>query len=109
MKMTFKGSMMMNGQNMPFEGMAIMGYDNMKKKYFSTWIDSMSTMFMKSEGTKSGDVLTLNGTMPDGMGGETKTREVMTHKDPDHMSYEMYGEMGGKEMKMMDIQYTRKK
>jgi len=109
MKMTFKGSMMMNGQTMPFEGMSIMGYDNMKKMYFSTWIDSMSTMLMKSEGTKAGDVLTLTGSMPDGMGGEAKTREVATHADNDHMKYEMYCDMQGKEMKMMEINYTRKK
>ncbi|CAN5392488.1 hypothetical protein BH09PLA1_BH09PLA1_04030 [soil metagenome] len=109
MQMTFEGSMMMNGQTMPFKGMGIMGYDNMKKKYFSTWIDSMSTMMMKSEGTKSGDTLTLMGSMPDGMGGESKTREVMKHADADHMSYEMYCDMMGKEMKMMEISYTRKK
>jgi len=109
MKMTFKGSMAMGGQTMPFEGMSVMGYDNMKKMYFSTWIDSMSTMMMKSEGTKAGDVMTLKGTMPDGMGGEAQMREVATHKDADHMSYEMYCTMMGKEMKMMDIQYTRKK
>ncbi|MBC8105252.1 MAG: DUF1579 family protein, partial [Anaerolineae bacterium] len=42
-QMTFEGSMVMGGQSMPFKGMGIMGYDNMKKKYFSTWIDSMST------------------------------------------------------------------
>src|SRR5215213_5553493 len=79
MQMTFEGSMSMGGQTMPFKGMGIMGYDNMKKMYFSTWIDSMSTMMMKTEGTKQGDVLTMKGTMPDGMGGEAKMKEVVTH------------------------------
>jgi len=109
MQMTFEGTMTMGGQTMPFKGMSIMGYDNMKKKYFSTWIDSMSTMMMKSEGTKSGNTLTLMGSMPDPMGHESKTREVVTHTDADHMKYEMYCDMMGKEAKMMEINYTRKK
>jgi hypothetical protein len=112
MMMKYKGEMMMgNGQKMPFEGMGIQGYDNTKKKYFSTWIDSMSTMMMKSEGTMEGNTVTLWGTMTDPSSGQDiKCKEVVQHKDNDHMSYEMYCDMGGgNEMKMMDIQYTRKK
>jgi len=44
-----------------------------------------------------------------GTGQEMKMREVLTHTDADHMKYEMYCDMMGKEMKMMEINYTRKK
>jgi len=39
-------------QGKPFEGIAVVGYDNYKKKYVTTWIDSMSTGIMMMEGTR---------------------------------------------------------
>ena len=36
---------------MPFTGHGMMGYDNVTGKYWSTWMDSMSTGMMMSEGT----------------------------------------------------------
>jgi len=36
---------------MPFEGIGINGYDNLKKKFVSTWIDNMGTMIVMSTGT----------------------------------------------------------
>ena len=111
MMMAFEGTMEMGGQSMPFKGMGIQGYDNIKKKYFSTWIDSMSTAFMKSEGTKTGNTITLMGTMPNPQTGQDmKSKEVVTQTDADHMKFEMHCDMGGGEqMKMMEINYTRKK
>jgi len=108
--MKFEGIMDWGGQKMPFKGMGIMGYDNIKKKYFSTWIDSMSTGLMHTEGTKQGNVATLTGTMVDPMSGkDCQVREVATHTDDSHMKYEMYGsDPSGKEMKMMEINYTKK-
>ena len=43
----FKGFMM----GMPFTGHGMRGYDNVTGKYWSTWMDSMSTGVMVSEGT----------------------------------------------------------
>ena len=37
--------------DMSFTGMAIEGYDNVKKKFVSSWIDNMGTMILNSEGT----------------------------------------------------------
>ena len=37
--------------DMNFTGMAIEGYDNVKKKFTSAWIDNMGTMILTSEGT----------------------------------------------------------
>ncbi len=57
---------------MPFEGMGITGYDNTKKKYVSSWIDSMSTALMISTGTidASHKVITFTGTYDDPMTGQ---------------------------------------
>ncbi len=55
-KMIFEGrylSMKQTGMSfgMPFEGRGIMGYDNGKKEYFSTWIDNMGTGLSISKGS----------------------------------------------------------
>lgn len=55
----FKGEWMGD----PFEGMAIEGFDRVKKKFVSIWMDDMSTGIFKSEGTTdaSGKVCTYYG------------------------------------------------
>ncbi len=108
-QMAFKGSFM----NMPFEGIGFTGYDNMKKKYTSYWIDNMSTWGMVTSGkwdaaTKS---MTFEGTSPDPMTGkDTKVKEKVTVTDRDHHLMEMWGSgPNGKMFKMMEIAYTRSK
>ena len=56
----------------PFEGMGITGYDNTKKKYTSSWMDSMSTSIMTSLGTidDSRKVITFHGTHDDPITGQ---------------------------------------
>ena len=44
---TYTGTMM----GMPFEGHSTMAYDNVQKKYLSTWIDNMGTGIMFGSGT----------------------------------------------------------
>ena len=44
-----------DGNTVPFEGVSLVGYDNHKKKYFSTWIDSFSTAMMVEEGKMNDD------------------------------------------------------
>jgi hypothetical protein len=106
----FKGNMM----GMPFEGMAITGYDNVKKKFVSTWIDNMGTGVMNMEGTwdEGSKSMTLNGTMLDPATGKTcNLKEVFTMVDDDHQTMEMWGPdmKTGKQFKNMEIKYTRKK
>ena len=48
----------------PFSGIGYTGYDNVKKKYVSTWMDNMGTMIMVMEGT------------PDPAGKVYKTLEI---------------------------------
>ncbi|MBC7784516.1 MAG: DUF1579 domain-containing protein [Burkholderiales bacterium] len=97
----------------PFHGMSLVGYDNMKKKFISMWIDDMSTMAMMSEGTAdaSGKV-TYVGEAPCMMdGGKIKPyREVVTVTDDDHWSVEMFSkDASDKEFLGMSIKYTRVK
>ena len=96
---------------MPFQGMGLTGYDNVKKKYFSTWIDSMGTGIMVSEGTADEKgVVTFAGQMCDPMSGkDCKTRMVFTDKDKDNFAFEMYVDQGKGEMKCMEMTYTRRK
>ena len=97
---------------MPFEGQGLMGYDNMQKKYFSTWVDNMSTGVMVSDGQcAKGPMWTMNGEMPDPMTGKmSKSRTTMKLTDADHFVMEMFAPgADGKEMKMMEISGTRAK
>jgi hypothetical protein len=106
---TFTGDMM----GMPFEGRGVCGYDNIKKKYFSTWFDSMATGFMVSEGTfdPSTKTFTYTGQAPDCFSGKyVAMRSIVKMVDADHMTMEMYGPgPDGKEFKNMEIAYTRTK
>jgi hypothetical protein len=107
-KSSHKGDMM----GMPFEGFELSGYDNIKKKFFSVWMDNMGTGIMTTEGTYDEATKTINltGTMMDPMGNDMKVREVVKVIDNDNTMFEMYMEESGKpEMKWMEIKYTRVK
>ena len=104
----FTGSAM--GQ--PFQGIGYTGYDNTKKKYVSTWMDSMSTAVMVSEGAfdAAGKVLTSTSTMLDPMTGKPAvSKGVMRIVDADHHVYEMWETHDGRENKTLEIHYRRKK
>jgi Protein of unknown function (DUF1579) len=98
---------------MPFEGHGTMAYDNVQKKYLSTWIDNMGTGIMFGSGMceANGTVWNMNADMADPMSGQmVKTRSVTKLVDADHMTMEMYGPgTDGKEMKSMEISATRSK
>ncbi|WP_447980096.1 DUF1579 domain-containing protein [Candidatus Nitrospira bockiana] len=96
----------------PYSGMGITGYDNLRKRYVSTWIDSMGTGIFTMEGTASADgkTITLKGSHPEPGGGQMTHRAVWKLVDANTQTFEMYGAHGdGKEMKMMEITYTRKR
>jgi mRNA-degrading endonuclease YafQ of YafQ-DinJ toxin-antitoxin module len=96
-----------------FEGMAMMGYDNHAKKFFSHWIDNMGTGCMTEWGTASADgkSITTEGENYNPMVGKmTKTKSVATLVDDNNRKLEMWGPgMDGKTMKVMEILYKRKK
>lgn len=102
-----------NFMGMPFHGMGTFGYDNAMKKYVGTWVDNMGTGIMMNSGTSDDGGKTVNwsGKATDPMTGtEQSYRSVMHMMSNDQYHFEMYGPgMGGKEMKMMEITYNRRK
>ena len=101
----------MTGQ--PFSGVGYTGYDNYKKKYVGTWMDSMGTMIMNSTGAAdaSGKKFTFSSTIDDAfLKKVVKVKSVITIKDNDHHTFEMWSPgPDGKVYKNLEIQYTRKK
>lgn len=93
----------------PFTGMGLQGYDNVTKKYFGTWIDSGSTGITLARGTMNGNAITYQGTMSDPMSGkETPYTMTTTILGNDSHKVEMWGPgPGGKDMKWMELLYTR--
>jgi hypothetical protein len=94
-----------------FNGIGLMAYDNFTKKYKATWMDSMGTGLYVFEGTASADGKTINMTSDweDPIEGPIKVRTVTKIIDNNNQVFEMYGTgKTGKEMKMMEMTYTRK-
>lgn len=108
LEMRYEGQFM--GQ--PFTGIGYTGYDNVKKKYIGSWMDSMSTAMMTSLGDSdaAGKVMNFNITGDDPMTGKPmKMKEKLTVTDNDHHTMEMWGPApDGKMFKMMEMSYTRK-
>jgi hypothetical protein len=103
----YTGQMM--GQ--PFSGVGIDAYDNLRKKYVTAWMDSMGTGIFIMEGKASADgkTITLKGSHPEPGGGKMTHRAVWTIVDSNKQQFDMYGaHHGGKEMKLLEITYTRK-
>ena len=98
----------------PFEGLGLMGYDNYKKKYTSTWCDSLSTALLTSEGLadQTGKVITLFGSMDEWMDGthDKTVKYVYRIVDEDTYEFEIHdlGIVPG-ETKVISMTATRKK
>jgi hypothetical protein len=97
---------------MPFEGMEVLGYDNIKKQYVSSWVDNMGTGILSSQGGTMDPAthsFTLSGSFPDPTGKEQSVRQVTSIVDGNTYVMTMFANMGGQEAKMMEITYTRAK
>jgi len=106
LKSAHSGMMM----GMPFEGLAIEGYDNGKKEFVSTWIDNMGTGIMVSSGSydEASKTLTYTGSMPDPSGVNVKYKQVTKIIDDNKYILEMFSDYGSGEFKTMEVEYTRK-
>ena len=105
---TFTGNFM----GMPFSGIGYTGYDNIKKKYVGTWMDTFTTSVMMSSGEIGADgKYTFESSMDDPMSGKAMpVKEVVTVTDDDHHVMEMWTpDPSGQMFKMMEITYTRVK
>ena len=95
---------------MPMEGMSITGYDNFTKEFTSIWIDNMGTGTTVAKGTydEATKTVTLHGSMVDPMTGkDIKYRQVLNVIDDNHHVFQMYVDHDGKEVKNMEVEYTR--
>ena len=99
--------------NSPFSGIGYTGFDNYRKQYTSTWMDTSATSILVMSGTfdASGKILTTTGKTDDFTSGKTAAiREKMTMVSKDEILFELFGPgPDGKEFRMMEIRYTRKK
>src|SRR5258707_5978570 len=112
--MDVTGKLQMPGEDgkmkdMQFKGMGVEGYDNVKKKFVSSWIDNMGTGIQFSEGTydPATKTFTFTSVMEMMPGMRTPVREVLKMTDKDHMMMEWYETPGGQEKTTMEIAYTR--
>ena len=105
----FKGAFM----GMPFEGIGMSGYDNVRKRYTASWNDNMSTSTMLSHGDydATSSSYTFKGEMADPMkdGAMIPIREVVTIHGADHHVMEMFEPKDGKEVRTMRLEYKRAK
>jgi hypothetical protein len=96
---------------MPFEGRGVTGYDPHKKKYVSSWVDSMAPSMTVMEGSFSNEGKTFTesgeGIGPDGK--LQKLKSVYDFEGQDKIVFTMYQVADGKDQEMMKITYVRKK
>src|SRR3954451_22935724 len=101
-QMTFSSTVM----GKPFAGVAISGYDNRKKRYVGSWIDSMFTGIMRSGGTADSacKVIASQAVSNDALTGkESRTRIVSNYQSDDKVVEEFYEKRGGKEIKTLEL------
>jgi hypothetical protein len=98
-----------------FEGHGNFGYDPGKKKYVGTWIDSMSPSLIVLEGTYNPETKTM--TYVGDVGSPTDSTKVTykmvtTAKSDSSRIFTLYmtgTQTGGKEAKIMQTEYTKRK
>lgn len=97
----------------PFKGIGMLGFDNFRKRYVSTWMDDMTTAIYLAYGKadEAGKVLTFEGTMDEPMTGEKDKpiRHITRIVSPDKHIFEMHDIKLGDNSKVMELVYTRKK
>ena len=105
--MDFKGEMF--GQ--PFNGLQIIGFDNMQQKYITLWIDNTSTFFFTTLGTRQDNVIGETGLWPDPLtGAQDPVKARTTWVNADEYLYEQFMVMPDKsEFKSMEMSCKRRK
>ncbi len=105
--MEFSGFMM--GQS--FEGIWLVGFDNLEQKYNTLWIDNTSTNFFITKGTREGNVISESGSWPDPVSGRTlQVKARTTWISDDEFRYEQFMVLAdGSEHKGMEFSSKRRK
>jgi hypothetical protein len=97
---------------MPFQGHGLTGYDLAKQKYVNVWVDNLGSGLTLSEGSldPSGKVLTFTGSMFDPHSGKDRPTKTVTRiESADRHVFEIYDIVDGKEVRIMEVVYTRRK
>ena len=98
---------------MAFQGLGLTGYDNVARHVTATWADNMGTSIMLMTGKYDAETktFTYKGDMVDVMkpGTKVKVRQTVKVVDDDSHLMEWYESRAGKEVKTMEIAYTRQK
>lgn len=102
----YEGSFM----EQPFQGMGLLGFDNGKKEYVNVWADVHTTNLTLSRGKAdgSGKNITMMAYYDNPAGGEKIPMKMVTRiiDDNKHV-FEMFEKKEGKEVKSLEITYTR--
>lgn len=98
----------------PWKGFGLTGYDNYKKKYVSTWIDSMTTAMIVTSGNlaKDGATLVMYGAIDEPMTGEHDKAIKVVWREPsaDVHQFELHDlSIGETETLVMKMDYVRRK
>jgi hypothetical protein len=101
LEQTYAGEMM--GES--FTGINLVGFDNQRQKFVSTWIDTMSTgiYYFEGEASADGKSITQEGNYNDPDKGPTIWRSVTRFVDANTLEYTMYMITGGKEPEKMSV------
>jgi len=99
--------------DMPFEGLAILGYDTSANEYNYVWFDTLGTKMLFSRGACPDPCvsITMHGEYLDALTGETvKARSVLAVPDrKGETTLELYRTTsGGDEFKFLEVASTRK-
>lgn len=93
-------------------GLGITGYDNVRKQYWSIWLDSMGSapMVMRGSLDQTGKVMSMFGQMDEPMTGEIgKTvKSVSTMPSPTSEKFEMWEVQYGDPFKVFEIEYSKR-
>ena len=95
----------------PLEGLRIMGYDNGRKVFVSSWQDNMSTGVINMEGLydAASKTITMKGIDETPVTGKTELRQTYKMIDDKTQVVELYGTEPGKpEVKYWEMKLTKK-
>jgi len=98
---------------LPFQGLAIYGYDEFEQKYASVWVDTMNTAMTTSQGTCAPpcDLISFVGTHGDPWTGKKRSSRGVTRfiDETSHVLELHEPDADGRAFKMLEIVYTRAK
>jgi len=98
---------------MKVESIGFFGYDNFKRKYTSTWMESTSTARYTAEGTidRTGKKITMHGHMDEFLTGEhdKMVRYELQLITQDTFSFKIFDLGLGKDSLVVEVNYTRAK